>query len=131
LLFRLETSVNSLPGISANRWGWQITVNSGASNVSTPIYAAAGNNVIANGTHVGNLVYSYDGSFVDVNIELFPAYNLEETHVYVGSTMLSDPAPGQYGNQHSSINNTSDSYHIAATGSPVYLVAHAVVCNAP
>jgi hypothetical protein len=110
------------------RWGWVITVNPGS--YSTPIYVGAGGNDVSKGVHVGDLVYSYSGGVLNVSYNLKPGYGLTETHVYAGSSNPITTAPGQYGNQKTLDYAGSDSYSIALSGSPVYLIAHATVFEA-
>lgn len=111
-----------------NRWGWQITVNPGDYS-SQPIYAGAGQNDINKGTHVGNLVYAYNGSSVTVNFEMFSGFLMEETHLYVGSSDAQTAAPGQFGNLHDLSGSSEDSYTITVSGDTINIVAHAVVCG--
>ena len=113
------------------RWGWQITVRPFQDQV-VPIYAGAGQNDPSKGYHVGDLFITYDGESLNVTFDLFSSFDLEETHIYAGSTETQTAAPGQFGYLHESLSGAdSDSYTIAVTGEPVYVVAHAVVCIAP
>jgi len=110
------------------RWGWQITVQSGQSG-NTPLYAGAGQDATEKGTQIGNLIYSYNGTQLQVQYQLQPGWCLTETHVYASTQPISNLAPGSYGNQHVLGGQSMDSYSIAVSGSPLYLVAHAGVCT--
>lgn len=118
---------NSTGDPITNRWGWQLTLASGASGVQ-PIYAGAGQNDTDKGTWVGNLRYDYNGSSVTVVFEMFDGFLMEETHLFVGSTEIQTAAPGQFGYLNDLDDATSDTYTIEVTGDPIYIVAHAVVC---
>lgn len=111
-----------------NRWGWQVTVNVDDSLV-LPIYAGAGQNDITKGTYVGDLSIHYDGSIVTVYFQMIPPFTMNETHLYAGTVYTDTAAPGQFGNIHDLDSVTSDTYTIAISGSPIYIVAHAVVCQ--
>jgi len=121
------TLIGNVP--NANRWGWIITVDN-IGSFSTPIYAAAGQNDISKGVYVGDLLYSYDGSVLNVSYQLFSGFWLEETHLYASSVFPTVSAPGLYGNSNELQNfEQSDSYSISVSGSEVYIIAHAVVAS--
>ena len=55
---------------------------------------------------------------------------MSETHLYASTSYPTTTAPGQYGNQNNLNAATGDSYTIQLSGgTPVYLIAHAVVCD--
>ena len=120
-------------GVTNNRWGWQITVNDGDNNITTPIYAGAGQNDLTKGTRVGDLNYSYDGSELLVTFEMFDGYTMDETHLYAGNEYTSTIAPGLFGNLHENLDGASnDSYTITLADdgdNKIYMIAHAVVCG--
>lgn len=116
-------------GLSNSRWGWEIT-NIGPGSYSAPIYAGAGQNDLSKGTHVGNLVYVYDGSSISVDFNMFAGFVMDETHLFVGTDHTTTIAPGLYGNQNDLNFSSSDSYVIGGfNGEPLFLVAHAVSCS--
>ncbi len=116
-------------GITNARWGWQIEVSE-YGLFSTPIYAGAAQNDISKGTYVGELEFIYDGELLTVNYLLLSGFGLVETHVYAGDTHVDTVAPGLYGHTHSNLGLVwSDTFEIAQSGLPIYLVAHAVVCE--
>lgn len=73
------------------RWGWIVEANG---SMSTPIYAGAGQNNIANGVHVGTLTIAPGSSSTTVTYTMLPGYVMSETHLYVGTTMPTTTAPG-------------------------------------
>ena len=84
--------------ISANRWGWQagpLAVGS----YQREIYAAAGNNVLSNGTKVGyvDIVVSDAPAPGNVTVTpvLYEGFAAEETHIYIGSTPVCSGAFGK------------------------------------
>lgn len=114
-----------------NRWGWQVTVYPNETLVK-PIYAGAGQNDITKGTYVGDLHISYDGSTLLVDFIMLngSSYTMDETHLYAGVVETDTAAPGQFGHLNENLGDaTSDSYSISISGSPIYVVAHAVVCG--
>lgn len=79
---------------TAERWGWQ----EGPLAVGTytqPIYAAAGNNVLTNGTHVGNVGIVVSAGNVTVTPDLFEGFEAEETHIYIGTAPVCSAAFGK------------------------------------
>ena len=115
--------------LTDSRWGWQLGPYAPGS-YEAPIYAAAGQNDLSKGTHVGTLFVNYDGTTVTVSYDLFPGFKFDETHLYLDVVVADTIAPGQYGNQHDLSGEQSDQYVIGGfNGEPVYIVAHAVVCE--
>lgn len=115
-------------GLTNSRWGWIYTVDA-PGTYTTPIYAGAGQNNISNGTHAGDLTISYDGYTLIVSYTIFSGYVMSETQLYASTTFPTTIAPGQFGWQHTLSNATSDTYSITLSGTPVYIIAHAVVCE--
>ena len=116
-------------GLTNSRWGWQLGPLS-PGTYQIPIYAAAGNNDISNGMHVGNLNVDYgsDGT-VEVSYDFFDGYFMEQTHLYVGTSNFGTIAPGQYGHIHELMDVQSDQFNIGGfNGEDIYIVAHAVAC---
>ncbi len=121
-------------GITNSRWGWEITgVTPGSYNY--PIYAGAGQNDLSKGTHVGTLVVSYTcppfgGCLMSVTYDMFGGFELNATHLYVGSDHLQSIAPGSYGNIHENLNGaTQDNFVLNLSGGAYNIVAHGVVCG--
>ncbi len=119
------------------RWGWTngpIGVTS--STLEWEIWAAAGQCDHSKGVLVGTLFVDYDGSSATATYDMDPGYVLDETHLYVGNTIVPyksngkpTVAPGQYGNQHSLGGVASDTYTIDGLSGDIYIIAHAVVCD--
>ena len=111
-----------------NKWGWVVSIDAEGS-YEIPLYAGAGNNIISNGQHAGNLVVNYFNGVMTVDFVMFNGFVMDATHVYASWMFPTTSAPGQYGNQHDLNAASSDSYSFSFVGSePVYLIAHAVVC---
>lgn len=115
-------------GLTTSRWGWVIEVDQ-PGTYTTPIYAAAGMNVINNGYYVGDLNYTYDGSTLIVTYNMFPGMKMSETHLYASNNIPTTIAPGQYGNIHQLSQSLTDQYVINNLTGKVYIIAHAVVCS--
>jgi hypothetical protein len=113
----------------SSKWGWVITIDAEGS-YSTPLYAGAGQNNLSNGTHVGNFNYEYVGGVLTASFDMFTGFTMSETHLYAGTSFPTNAAPGQYGNTNNLNAATTDSYTIQLSGgTPIYLIAHAVVCD--
>lgn len=120
-------------GITNSRWGWQISNISPMTQGVAPLYSGAGQNNLSAGTHVGNLVYSHNGSDFSITYNLFNGFYLKATHVYLGVNDISTISPGQYGNQHTLNNMSGDHYIIPLNQNEanqnLNLVTHGEVCH--
>ena len=79
---------------TAVRWGWQegpLTYGS----YSNDIWAAAGNNVLSNGTNVGYVDIVVSSGNVTVTPVLFEGFEAEETHIYIGTAPVCSAAFGK------------------------------------
>jgi hypothetical protein len=115
-------------GLTNSRWGWQLGPLDPGS-YETEIYAGAGQNDLSKGTHVGTLFVDYDGTVVTVSYELFPEFELDETHLYLDVVSSNTIAPGQYGYQ-AGASGQDEQYVVSGfNGESVYIIAHAVVCE--
>jgi hypothetical protein len=116
-------------GLTDSRWGWEIGAF-GPGSYSTPIYAGAAQNDLSKGTLVGTLGYEYDGSYVTVTFTMLPGFTMDETHLFVDSSHVTTISPGLFGNTHDLDNASSDVFTVGTfEGEPLYIVAHAVVCE--
>lgn len=112
-----------------NEWGWQITVYPG-DRVYLPIYEGATQNNPNNGTYVGDLYIGYSGTFIRVEYYTFSPYPMAETNLYIGTQETNTADPDQFGRKHIlAKGDHTDVYVISISGSPVYVVAHAEVCE--
>jgi hypothetical protein len=106
-----------------NRWGWTIALPE-EGEYSFPVYAAAGQCDLTNGTQVGNVLVVYSDGQVTAILELDAGYYATEEHLYAGSTAVPNNAntgnptvaPGQY-------------YVEDDLTGPIYVIVHAVVCG--
>ncbi|MCC5880827.1 MAG: hypothetical protein JJU03_13145 [Idiomarina sp.] len=118
-------------GTGINRWGWQNTVSPYESG-SQPLYAGAAQNDPSKGDLVGQVYYSFDGSWLDLTYQMAAGYGLSKTHVFAGAANLNTGAPGLFGHQQShSFGTTFVNYYIdtGLTGTEdLFVVAHADVC---
>lgn len=130
------------------RWGWTNYISSPGTHTMT-LWAGAGQCNTANGTNVGTLTVSYNGSSATVTYNVNSPYSLEAVHLYVGCDILpekctgpsSNPnceytlAPGQYPIKQSSLasGTTSWSYTVNNLNctNGIYVVAHADVMGFP
>lgn len=122
----VATCFLNLSPINANNWGWTNYIGEGS--YDWPIYAGAGQCNISNGTLVGNLSVEYFGGTVTITYELDPGFNLDDTHVWVGTTPLPikkgkyTTAPGQFNH------NFKNPVVVNGLSGNIYIAAHAGVC---
>lgn len=145
---RLEgsnTCFTEIPELNANRWGW----TNGPLQPGTytaELIAAAGQCNLSNGTDVGKVIVTYNGSSLTVNVEAEGIndetgvdYALEEVHIYAGNQMIPlgpngsvTVAPGQLGYNSGSLDDVaSHSAVISNLSGPIYFAVHAVVNGFP
>ncbi|GAB4183065.1 MAG: hypothetical protein Tsb002_05070 [Wenzhouxiangellaceae bacterium] len=144
-----QTQLNMIPdllngGFITTRWGWQLGAVQPGDSGEADIWAGAGNNNTGVAEHVGILSYEYFGGdglcSVNVTYDFSRAQSslvswfMEATHLYVGTEQIQTAAPGQFGNQHESLNQAFfDAYNLQWDSGvfgcePIYLVAHAEAC---
>jgi len=112
--------------ISGNNWGWTHLIGEGS--YDWPIYAGAGQCDISKGTLVGNLSVEYSAGTVTITYELDPDFNLDETHVWVGTTPLPlkrgvyTTAPGKFNH------NGENPVVVSGLSGNIWIAAHSGVC---
>ena len=130
-------------GDGFNRWGWSVgPLSSG--DYHFDIYAAAGQCDISKGNLAGTLEVSYNANTgtATVNYNANSGYGFTETHLYIGNEpypmvkrgkkLKATVAPGQYPFQNTDLDKvSSDSYTVENLSGEIYIIAHAVVCDAP
>lgn len=117
-------------GLTQSRWGWEVGPIDAGSQITTPIFAGAGQNDVSKGTEVGLLEVNYDGAQIKVRYALFAGFSLQETHLYVGAAHVGTIAPGQLGQSHDLSDAAEDTFTLSGfNGEPLNLVAHGVVCS--
>lgn len=85
--------------LTSNRWGWtEHFENEGDGEYTYQIWAAAGQNILAKGYWVGNVILTVDGQDVQLEIQPFEGYEFNDIHVYMGDGPQSTTAPGQFDN---------------------------------
>ena len=116
----------------SEKWGWA-TYYSNAVNGSYAynLYAGAGQNDITKGYLAGTVTVNIQGTNISVTINAtHPGTVFTETHVYLSDSIPTTAAPGQFGNQHTLSNTTSDSYNLTYSGDgSFWLIVHAGVCT--
>lgn len=122
----LATCFLDIPGVRSNNWGWTNFIGEGS--YDWPIYAGAGLCDISKGTLVGNLSVEYFAGTVTITYELDPGFDLDETHVWVGTTPLPikrgkyTTAPGQFNH------NGENPVVVSGLSGNIYIAAHSGVC---
>ncbi len=115
-----STTINTWYGVVANtntNWGWYYHYTGGTNgdDVTFPLYAAAGQNILSKGTHVGNVTVN---SLGETNVVMFTGYSYSNLHVFVSdSRPPKRPAPGQFKN-----------YSETMVDGNFYIIVHAEVC---
>jgi len=111
-----------------DKWGWQITIHPGDAR-NQPIFTSTGQNDITKGTYVGNLKILYSGSLIIAAYQMVESYTMVEIHLYVNTTETQTVAFSQFGNSHDLSDTPEGSFVIEIKDDPIYIVAHAVVCQ--
>ncbi|QED37550.1 hypothetical protein FK178_07340 [Antarcticibacterium arcticum] len=114
-----DSTLNKIYPKPAN-WGWYLEYDVSNAEESYPLYAAAGQNEISNGYHVGNVFIHYDSNgSVYAEIVMLGDYVIMGQHTFVGDALPSGkrPGPGQY-------TNTGD----MNDDGKVFIIVHAEVC---
>lgn len=130
-----KANPESLPtlGLTKNRWGWAINLTA-TGTTSHDIYAGAGLNKTSAGKKVGTLTVTYTGSQATVTYTLAAGAVMTEAHLYAGDLKPTTIAPGQYGHNESFATPASSHTFTVplsdSNGDGVWLIAHAVVCQA-
>ena len=132
-----------------NRWGWVNCIKPSTSVDCTyeirPIYAGAGQNDPDRGTEVGYIGFFWDGQAIKLFIQIYPEYQLLESHVNLVTRYPKVIGnPGEYNMNDSLVelgSNRRGDYAVywdnrwGANGGtytrPVYLTVHVVVDDAP
>ncbi|HEX2527846.1 MAG TPA: hypothetical protein VHL31_16305 [Geminicoccus sp.] len=123
--------------LSKNRWGWAINLvntTSGTPNYYD-IWAGAGLNRTSNGTKVGQLAITWDGSEATITYDLFDGFVMKELHVYADDAKPTTVAPGQYGHTQyfdPEVDGYSVTLPLTSSSAPydgAWVIAHAVVCK--
>ncbi len=117
----------------AQRWGWAIKLQA-PGTTRYDIYAGAGRNDTSAGQRVGTLSVAWDGAQASVTYSMFSGVTMKEAHLYARDHQPTKLAPGSYGN--TAYFNTPVAAHTFdvpladSNGDGVWLIAHAVVCQA-
>jgi hypothetical protein len=126
----------NLEELTENRWGWTNGPLTAPYEASYPLYAGAGQCILAKGQLSGYVDVDYDGSNVSVTFRTLDGVTFQKTALYVGNDRLpkknngtATAAPGQYPYQDGDATSSSDTevtYNVSASGN-IYIIAHAVV----
>jgi hypothetical protein len=120
--------------LKSNNWGWSIPIATAAPSTTTlTLYAGAGQCNTSKGTAVGTVAIAFDGAYANVTYAIDPAFQLVETHVWIGKTKLplknpKNPAAGFTAAPGKFPYKDGATVRIPATwGATFYVAAHAVV----
>jgi hypothetical protein len=122
-----------------NRWGWSNLITESEEDYVLPLYAGAAHCNPENGWgQIGTATISYNDGEMVVTYQMDAGHSLDEVHIYVGCEMFPvingtpTVAPGQYTHNAGSLDNVTE-YTVTFTDvqGPVYVIAHAVVCDIP
>jgi len=117
-------------------WGWSIGPVAPNTTTEWPVYAAVGGCDPNNGTHVGNLSISYDGSTAAVAFERVGSVTLDEEQIYVGSGKLPLDENGELSVDPADAplvfdleDATQTSHVVTDLSGEIHVVYHAVACG--
>jgi hypothetical protein len=95
------------------RWGWYNVIEEGT--YTFEIWAAAGQNNLSNGTHVGNVVIVYENGMLTFDFQIFEGFVVTDTHIFAGENLPSNL-------------NANGNFKIAENlDGQIYLIIHLVV----
>lgn len=98
-------------------WGWYYHYTGGINGDPEifDLYAAAGQNILSKGTHVGEVTVNSDGT---VSVNMFEGYSYSSLHVFVADALPPKrPAPGLF-----------KDYSESLVNGDFYIIVHAMVC---
>ncbi|WP_191859700.1 T9SS type A sorting domain-containing protein, partial [Hanstruepera ponticola] len=130
-----NNSICFIPDFS--RWGWT-NYFEGEGEYTLQMYAGAAHCDISRGSYAGDVIVTYENGQVTLMFNIDSGYTMREAHVYVGCDMYPTGnngaptvAPGQYNFNPSGLSDGVSNYTVGpidASG-PIYVIAHAVVCE--
>lgn len=129
-----KSNPENLPSLNLikNRWGWAINIPVGSSGGTYDVWSGAGLNKTSNGTLVGQVSVSWDGTTATVTYSLTAPYVMSELHIYAADVKPATTAPGQYGHTayfDPKTNTYTETFQVADTnGDGIWIIAHAVSC---
>lgn len=114
-------------GSLSSKWGWSVGPVLAGATGTYPIYAAAGQNVLTKGSHIGDATITFDGAAgeVDIDVQIFEDYGFKKIQIFVGDNHTCTVAPGQLGYQEA-FETEQQSYSVTQsfTGTEAYLAIH-------
>ena len=128
-----DAELDDIDGI--NRWGWSngpiaAPAAGDVVEIEQPIYAAAGQNDVSKGFHVGDATIWYDGSEVEISIDLFEDWTATTVHVDVDSVETDTGAPGQFTVTQDVEDGVIENVVVDGwSDEDMYVVIHADVCT--
>ncbi len=133
----LEDNATCFIGDGFNNWGWTNLVTPSEDMYILPLYAGAANCVAENGELVGSVEIDYDGGDLTVKYLINQGYSMSEAHIYVGCGKYpvlrngkETIAPGQYTHNSTGLDKVVEyTVLFENVDGPVYVIAHAVVCD--
>ncbi len=133
--FARDPETNSCFIPDFNRWGWTNYYEDEGIYI-LDLYAGAAHCDISNRTPVGTVTVDYNGGEVTITYNINSGFTMSEAHVYVGCEMYPRKngsftvAPGQYNFNPSDLGSVSNfTVGPIAVEGPIYVIAHAVVCE--
>lgn len=113
----------TIPNNGTYNWGWQIIISSGERE-SFVIYADDEQSEC-----VGFLYLSYSGTFIVAEYYTIPGFTLSKVNLYAGPLPPTEPDVNQYWHYTKRNNKHSAKFSIETSENPLYIVAHAIVCE--
>jgi hypothetical protein len=119
-----------------SNWGWTNNIVD-PGTYTLPLYQGASDCDYENAAYVGDATVSYDGSYVDVQYNLFEGYVMKQAHVYIGcdkyptsSSGKPTTAPGQYTFGFQNLDYIDDFIlRDVEVNGEFWIIIHAVTCE--
>ncbi len=133
----LEGNATCFIGDGFNNWGWTNLVTPSENIYILPLYAGAAQCDAGNGELVGSVEIDYSEENLIVKYQINEGYSMSEVHVYVGCEKYpvqkngkETTAPGQYTHNSTGLDKVVEyTVLFENVAGPVYVIAHAVVCD--
>lgn len=125
-----QNCLNTLPGLTSNKWGWFLGPITSGYSVTHKIYAGAGQCDLTKGTCTGKLTVEYYGNKILITVLAPKTGYYSVAHYWVGTTQLPKKngaftdAPGSFNKTKYPSSPTFGTYTTPPVSGPMYVAVH-------